>query len=738
MQGQGGLYASRLASSFPPSTSPSSTHTLLSSHTPLSTITNTTLDDLTTTSTIMYNNNDYTPYPHPLGTAIYASNSPPPAFVPSLQVIQPTPTKAKGKKRAEGIAQGDDGSPSKSTLDVNVVPSWGTEMDGDSDIEREAIAREEKLARQREKGRVRQARKRAKDKADKEKREHEKREPSTTASHPLTTTMGMHLVIPSGPSTRYDHPPPSSTSSSYSQLPISSNNLLPSPSQSFSTSAASSPGLFSPLASTPGIGYEWNSLPSMSMPMSMPVDEPQPRLLRIRNRASSNSLGNTLVSRHDLTVKIPPNPPRRQGGPSPAKRRKSELTSSGSLPSITTDHDIGLGVNIGPPETMEMSWTAPTKSSYSRPRSRRTASAPNVSEMLDFDCESSRSPTPPPVPTLPAEYQRPVSSFQPAKSAWNQYVEPHRKAYETTLFSAILHRDLAVVREMGLNDDDVAGIFESLDACFNKSQMYANIGKVSLGNDGHLSQVSGPMSPPQTSPRRSVAPPHSQILATPITTSRPHTQGSFTSAVSSIHMFPTTSQQYQTPSQHLSRSRSFSTSAAAMLSRGMAYPPQTPTSDPYQAGALQTPLTLSAQGGWMLAESPSRPAQKTLSGHMPPPPPLAQNNEYQQIFGPTRQGFATPTHHRATKSRSDANMTPAFTAFRPHNGQLQKAFNPNATQMQNDDVHQSQPPHHDVSAQQTPTLSSSDTFHFGVSDAYQNNQINGMATHPSGPPHQSA
>ncbi|WVQ97354.1 hypothetical protein IAU59_004466 [Kwoniella sp. CBS 9459] len=345
----------------------------------------------------------------------------PESHLPSLQVTHPTPTKPIKYRRqsADALSISTAGSfdpsplaqsqllPSPASgndaLEVMIDPSprsrpRSPEDDSEAEREREKIA--EKQARIREKGRERQRRKRERDKKAKEANTSVSVVPLTTATHlpvppPKPTTP--HVLSISVPS---------STSSISSSLPQSASYFSISPGQntfgftgSTSASGASTPGtLFSPAATTPsyspdtalnnaflGIGLEGITGPIGSLE----VPEKTKRGARGKGRAGSTSVTSASTSRKvsPVTSTIPPPAEQESNSANPAKRRKSEPR---------TDELTGLGMT-GTGMSLTMT--------EDRPKPRRTASD-GVVMKSSYDRDWGRSPTPPPVPTLPSEYRR--------------------------------------------------------------------------------------------------------------------------------------------------------------------------------------------------------------------------------------------------------------------------------------------------------------------------------------------
>ncbi|OCF31108.1 hypothetical protein I316_07239 [Kwoniella heveanensis BCC8398] len=358
------------------------------------------------------------PNPDPDSDTLVCPPSPESSHLPSLQVTHPTPTKPIKYRRqsASTLSISTAGSfdpsplaqsqllpsPASGTdaLEVMVDPSPRSRPrspEEDSDAEREREKQAEKQARIREKGRERQRRKRERDKKAKEAN-------TSVSTVPLTTAT--HLPVPPSKSSTTPHmlsiSVPSSASSIASSLPQSASYFSISPGQhtfgftgSTSASGASTPGtLFSPAATTPsyspdtalntaffGIGLEGVAVPTGPLEMG----EKSRKSSRGKARAATTSVSSAKVPPVNTTTSPPP--PQVKSA-KPAKRRKSEPQ---------TDEITGLGM-IGTDVLQSLT--------EDRPKPRRTASDGVVIKSSFHERDWARSPTPPPVPTLPSEYRR--------------------------------------------------------------------------------------------------------------------------------------------------------------------------------------------------------------------------------------------------------------------------------------------------------------------------------------------
>lgn len=226
------------------------------------------------------------------------------------------------------------------------------------------------------------------------------------------------------------HSTPSSVSSTYSPLPTtaaaSAGYYTLSPSgQGFGLSASSLSGqsspsvLFSPAISTPGMGYSETALSTEGSTSNLDLNAGaaavRQRKTRPRGKTTTGA-GPTRRPSTDAAMALKPPPLSAgmhldAGAMRPEKRRKSE-------PEPEEFKQVGLGVTIGGSGAL-----FPLVDSPERPKVRRTASDGQVLTAASTMSMSSapgtgasewsmRSPTPPPLPSLPLEHQEPPPQQQ--------------------------------------------------------------------------------------------------------------------------------------------------------------------------------------------------------------------------------------------------------------------------------------------------------------------------------------
>ncbi|KAL7423829.1 hypothetical protein Q5752_001413 [Cryptotrichosporon argae] len=299
--------------------------------------------------------------------------SPPPA--PTLTVTKATPHKDRSART------GDPGSPCDRLGHALLELAGDIPADDeseDSGEERKRREREDKefakKQRQKEQGRERQRRKRAKDKAARE------------AAQASVDSSGLTLAIPADAT----YPPSaysvSSASTSYSLLPA-----VPSPSIAGSFALATpsgqnSPSLISPALSTDA-PQDWDVA---GAPSSAPRQSTTKGGLAIPRRTKARAASTSMpLGLSALALSTPEEPAVLEHQP---KRRRSEDARA---------TEIGLGVFM-PPQPPAV-----------RPQPRRTASEPEgVRDVFmagpfaaPLSVSPPRSPTPPPVPSLPNAYR---------------------------------------------------------------------------------------------------------------------------------------------------------------------------------------------------------------------------------------------------------------------------------------------------------------------------------------------
>nr|XP_019049197.1 hypothetical protein I302_02978 [Kwoniella bestiolae CBS 10118]OCF28127.1 hypothetical protein I302_02978 [Kwoniella bestiolae CBS 10118] len=519
--------------------------------------------------------------------------------LPSVQVTHPTPTKAMKFRRKStdalsvSTASSFDPSPvglgqmqllpspGTGTLDVmveNTVPSASRsrprspelELE-DDDSEAERLRIEEKQARVREKGRERQRRKRERDKKAKE-----------------AKAASSHLPVPNNngqtqnPAQTLSISVPSSVSSIASSLPQSasyfsispSNPPLGVPSGSTSASGTSTPGtLFSPANSTPGLGYSPDTSMSASL-FSLGLEaSPSKRNPRSKAKAASTSVTSSANSRRvsptPLLTGLPQAP--REGKPpvvKSAKRRKSEPQAEGLL------NMSGLGVT----------GTIDPQQEDQTPVPRRTASDGVViksSHDREREWGSARSPTPPPVPSLPDEYrQNKMLGASPSTDTVSDAASTPSAQAEmfANRLIFLLVKDEAetgwLKGQIGLNGNDLDEMKNALKGLYDKWALEKGMKEMSLdSSEGISSQPSSAsMTPSTTFMSRSSVP------ASPVINNTLSASGFFTPLPPSRSSskrgdkrptitVPTAGSPM--PSQSTSHTRQRSLSSASMMARGL-------------------------------------------------------------------------------------------------------------------------------------------------------------------------
>ncbi|KAK8865889.1 hypothetical protein IAR55_001037 [Kwoniella newhampshirensis] len=533
-------------------------------------------------------------------------------YLPSVQVTHPTPTKTKRhRRRSAGAASTSSGSmhinsptrstailppPAENTLEVTVEPlppPRGSsrirpqsleipDEEEDSDVERKKEIIAQKQARAREKGRERQRRKRERDKKAKEDTK------GSAPAAPLTTAT--HLPLPSpNPANPLTISVPSPTSSSYSTVPLSASYFSVSPGPQFglsvgstSVSGASSPGnMFSPAVSTPGTGFGQKNVktgfwgmdsnsPSISVALDMPTARGSRNTWGGKARAASTSVPTSAVSRKPPSAAALPIGTKT--GPSPAKRRKSEPEPEEFRAPV--GHQYGLGVIMGKGDIPE-SWT--TQPTEERPRPRRTASD---GVMLSGENlrEWSRSPTPPPVPTLPREYQRLNDQTLPSAQA-NFFA-----SFVVLALGKATDSEKKVLQDhLGVGRDEIEGMKDGFAQLYDKWALERGMSKVSLensdqGNDGHTSSASVSSAPTSNnlSPLDPGSPPRQTFVSTSFFTPAPRTAARrdmrASATLPQLSSFGQQTQETSVPIHTHGRQRSLS--STSMLARGLHINPQ--------------------------------------------------------------------------------------------------------------------------------------------------------------------
>nr|XP_018267153.1 uncharacterized protein I303_01137 [Kwoniella dejecticola CBS 10117]OBR89311.1 hypothetical protein I303_01137 [Kwoniella dejecticola CBS 10117] len=499
--------------------------------------------------------------------------------LPSFQVTHPTPTKAmKFRRKSTDTLSGSTvssfdpspigqaqilPSPGTGTLDVmveaNNVPGLprsrprSPEINLDEDeSEAERVRLEERQARIREKGRERQRRKRERDKKAKES--------SSTAGHlPVTSgdvssrTNSQSLSI-SVPSSYVVGPP--TTSSIGSSLPQSASYFSSStpnfaftfPPGSTNVSGNSTPmTLFSPSASTPGLGYSPDTSMNASLfslglegtisnaNLEMPAERATKKNTRGgKGKAGSSSAISRKISPTPLLTGLPQQPREAQLSVIKAAKRRKSAPQTDSLVSMSALDSAGHDRN----EEEHSPQSAPTwrakASDGSRPQPRRTASDGIVMKS-SWDKERDwgvRSPTPPPIPTLPTEYRQGQSS-QVSPSTNTASDAAFISSMQAEVFAArlifLLKRDeveTAWLRnQIGLNDHDIDDLKSSLQGVYEKWVLEKGMKAMSIETSDGISSTrpsSASMAPSRTHMTQTSVP------TSPVTTTSMSPSGFFT------------------------------------------------------------------------------------------------------------------------------------------------------------------------------------------------------------------
>ncbi|WWC86223.1 uncharacterized protein L201_001096 [Kwoniella dendrophila CBS 6074] len=563
--------------------------------------------------------------------------------LPSFQVTHPTPTKAiKFRRKSTDVLSVSTASsfdpsplgqaqilqsPGTGTLDVSVEApnnaasgsrsrARSPEIDlEDDDSEAERVRLEEKQARVREKGRERQRRKRERDKKAKE---------AKTSSAP-----SCHLPVPitsqsKSPAHSLSISVPSSVSTMASSLPQSASYFSVSPAGnpfgmlpgSTSVSGASTPvTLLSPSGSTPALGYSPDTSMSASLfslglegaisngMLELPMDKPSKRTTRGKGKVITNS---TTHSRKVSPTPLLTDLPQAQRDAKPptiksAKRRKSEPQTD-ELFNIGMTM-TGLGVTTVQDEPPQPTW--PIKvSEGSRPQPRRTASdgvviRANHERERDW---GARSPTPPPVPTLPSEYRQ-IKSIRPSVSTETMSDTDSSPSAQSEVFATrllyLLKKDEVETgwlnNQIGLNTSEIDDMKHALKCVYDKWILEKGIKEMSLDSSEGVtnSQPSSTnMTPSSTYMNQSSVPTSPVINAamsasgffTPLPQSRSSSRRGEKRPTISIGESPLTS---QTSSSH---GRQRSLSSASMIARGLHITSQVPSQPPQQWSHPTTPV----------------------------------------------------------------------------------------------------------------------------------------------------
>ncbi|OWZ69238.1 hypothetical protein AYX14_00995 [Cryptococcus neoformans] len=428
--------------------------------------------------------------------------------LPSFQVTQPTPTKGRKFRHSNTnastpgenlfipsptwqiglLSSPDDGG--NGTLEANIEPSSilapiasgsrsrprspesKARKDSLSELERQAEIRQaeimaEKQARMREKGRERQRRKRERDKKARE-----------AAAAAMNCTKGTPTHLSSNASNNLNINMPSPESSGYSSLAtasyfsISPTHPLALSVGSASVSGESSPNtLFSPAISTPGTGYSIDGMTVSGLNPGLELTGNANRRSRIARASSGSIPTNSTTLKVSSTTGLPAPQGDKAASPSPPyKRRKSEPKPM--LFRQPADNIFGAGLNF-------------VEQLKERPKPHRTQSDGFMLVGEANKTASSRSPTPPPVPTLPDEYRQ-RSTAVPAHDLQLSPASVEASYFASTMILSMCRSELPDVKRskerLGLGDAEIESMKEGLATFYDKWALEREMSKISLDN----------------------------------------------------------------------------------------------------------------------------------------------------------------------------------------------------------------------------------------------------------------
>ncbi|KAL1407724.1 hypothetical protein Q8F55_007157 [Vanrija albida] len=407
-----------------------------------------------------------------------------PAHVPALHVTHATPTRLRSRRAAAAVA-GGSGDRAPNALEVSVEPY--DDADTVMTVKSEMAPRGAKPAmtdedarkqRKREMGRERQRRKRLR---DKEKREAAKAAVAATGE-PMPFPSGSRSTL--APSSLAFDNLPSSASSTYSNLPPMGISLSPTTSfamsaGSTSMSESSSPShSFSPIMSTPGgINFAddpaWQEHTAVFGNLSLSPDA----TVRAKPRPSSIALASVTASRRPSDQpEFQPFGLHADQRPSPAKRRKSDSEDERHA-------RVGLGVIIDP----ELEGVGPFNPG--RPVSDHSHSS------LDDPMEPSpdRSPTPPPVGDLPAEFRQFASRSMVATRGAEQ-PSPEGVFFSSAVVLALHDSQWGEVLEtkLGIKRKHLEAMATDIAAAYEKWRVHSGTGQVTLDPATRMSMTQSP------------------------------------------------------------------------------------------------------------------------------------------------------------------------------------------------------------------------------------------------------
>ncbi|WRT64112.1 uncharacterized protein IL334_001041 [Kwoniella shivajii] len=663
----------------------------------------------------------FSPSHHFLGQSTSPNSS---QHLPFVQVTHPTPTKAMKFRRKSidalsiSTASSFDPSPlgamqplpspGTGTLDVMVEPLSHAQQVSksrprspdldfeDDDSEAERVRQAEKQARIREKGRERQRRKRERDKQAKEAKSSSGQSshlPIPSSNQPKRTPQSLSISVPS---------PISPMASS---LPQSASYFSMSPSHhpfSMSTGSTSVSGnstpvtLFSPSVSTStsGIGYSPETSMSASLfslgleattlsatTIELQTDKPSKRNPRSKTRTVSTSLTTSVAAAAKKGSPPPlfsalPQPSREAKIPNPdakpAKRRKSEPQTDDiwGMSSIVQ----GLGVTTGQEEPAHSTWQP--KAVEARPQPRRTASDGIVMKSSHEKDKQwgARSPTPPPVPSLPSEYRQ-NRLLQSSSSTEIMSDAASTPSVQAEVFATrlvyLLNKDETetgwLSSQIGLDANDVEGMKGTLKAAYDKFMLEKGMKEMSLeSGEGAIS--SHPSSTSMT-PSMSLNDQRS-VPASPTTVLSSSASSFFTPSTSSRSASrrgdkrPTTTAPIAESPSKPSHTRQRSLSSASMMARGLHITSHHPTQAQQHWSHPATPILLQGTSTIIPSDPQSDDTASPVHSSLQTP------STGQGSFPPSDQ---MTTYHGHWRSATDPTGQRVYTTFHQSPVQMQQA-----------------------------------------------------------------
>lgn len=281
---------------------------------------------------------------------------------------------------------------------------------------------------------------------------------------------------------------PSSASSTYSNLPPMGISLSPTTSfgmsaGSTSMSDSSSPShSFSPTMSTPGgINFTddpaWQEHTAVFGNLSLSPDA----TVRAKPRPSSVALASVTASRRPSDQpEFQPFGLHADQRPSPAKRRKSDSEDERHA-------RVGLGVIIDP----ELEGVGPFNPG--RPVQRRSVS--DHSSLGDsMEVSPDRSPTPPPVPDLPAEFRQFASRSMVGTAGGGEQPSPEGVFFSSAVVLALTDSQWGAVLEskLGIKRKHLEAMATDIAAAYEKWRVHSGTGQVTLDPATRMSMTQSP------------------------------------------------------------------------------------------------------------------------------------------------------------------------------------------------------------------------------------------------------